>query len=66
MYSTCKAGFAEAVEAAWEVLAQRPVLAGIGKAFVDIPLTGHPGETFWTGAGETSHQIVAGAAIVAG
>lgn len=66
MYSTCKAGFAEAVEATGEVLAQRPILAWIREAFVDVPLTGHPSETFRTGAGETPHQIVAGAAIVAG
>lgn len=64
--STCKAGFTETVETAWEILAQRPVLAGIGKAFIDIPLTGLAGETFWTGAGEIPHQIMAGAAIVAG
>lgn len=65
MCSTCKSRFAETVEAPGEVLAQRAVLTGIGKAFVDIPLAGHPGETLRTGAGETPHQIVAGATIVA-
>lgn len=65
VYGTCKARFAEAVESTGVILAQRSVLAGVGEAFVYVPLAGHARESLGAGAGESPHQVVAGPTVVA-